>query len=128
MSNWQYANRLNTKGYRGMMTTPRELSLAEYDGRMIVRAYPVQEVIDNVGEEIMSSVTVTEADPVLELPGMAMRFDFANGQVSVVRDGRSISASVERRPSHTVLTVHADDGVECFIDDGAVCMTFLTGI
>lgn len=128
MSNWQYANRLNTKGYRGMMTTPRELSLAEYDGKMIVRAYPVQEVIDNVGEEIMSSETVTEANPVLELSGMTMCFDFPNDRVSVVRDDRNISASVERRPSHTVLTVHAYDAIECFIDDGAVCMTFLTNL
>jgi len=126
MSNWQYAHMTNTKGYRGMMTTPRELSLAEYDGRLIVKSYPVKEVLNKVKKSMLISKTVTYDNPVMEISGMTLKFDFAKNQVSVTRGEQTVSAQLERNPEHDITIINADGGIECFIDGGAVCMTFIS--
>ena len=125
MSNWQYANHMQTEGYRGMMTTPRELSIDEYNGKLIVKSYPVKEVLDNVGETYVTSMTFSEANSVVDFFGLILRFDVASNQFSITRNGHIVSVPLDNRPDHSALVIHADDAVECFIDDGAVCMTFI---
>lgn len=44
MSNWKYASFIPTYPWRGVMTIPRELSLYQFQGKYLVRNYPVQEV------------------------------------------------------------------------------------
>lgn len=126
MSNWQYAHLTTTRGYRGMMCTPRELSLGEYDGRMMVRAYPVKEVLDNVRKSCLIASKITYDNPVLEISGMTLKFDFAKDLCSVQRGEQTVSTSVERRTEHDVLVVSADGAIECFIDGGFVCMSFIS--
>ena len=44
MSNWLYAQTKPSSGWRGAMTTPRELSLARAGGAVLLAAKPVQEL------------------------------------------------------------------------------------
>ncbi len=44
MSNWQYANRVPTAGWRSAMTIPRELELVRQGGKIIALTHPVKEL------------------------------------------------------------------------------------
>jgi fructan beta-fructosidase len=44
MSNWQYAGQLPTEKWRNAMTIPRELSLKEVGGKILVASEPVKEL------------------------------------------------------------------------------------
>ena len=50
--NWMYANDLPLKGWRCMMTVPREVLLMEYNGSLVMGSMPVQEVIEKCTENI----------------------------------------------------------------------------
>lgn len=45
MSNWLYAQRLPTKTWRSAMTIPRELSLFDVDGTLLVKSSPAEELL-----------------------------------------------------------------------------------
>jgi fructan beta-fructosidase len=44
MSNWQYANDVPTKYFRSAMALPRYLTLAQENGKYLVKSYPVEEI------------------------------------------------------------------------------------
>ncbi|MBN2224103.1 MAG: GH32 C-terminal domain-containing protein [Deltaproteobacteria bacterium] len=44
MNNWRYAEKTPTAPWRGAMTTPRELTLTQEDGRVFLLAQPVSEL------------------------------------------------------------------------------------
>ncbi|MFC5382182.1 GH32 C-terminal domain-containing protein [Aquipuribacter nitratireducens] len=45
MSNWQYAQDVPTSPWRGQMTVPRELTLTEIDGEVVLRQVPVASAV-----------------------------------------------------------------------------------
>lgn len=95
-------------------TVPRELSLAEDDGRMIVKGFPVKEILDKAGKPCLVSGALTADDPVIELSGLTFRVDFSKEQLRITRNGHTGNANLERREEHSFLAINADD---------AVCMT-----
>jgi fructan beta-fructosidase len=44
MSNWEYANQVPTERWRNAMTIPRELSLQQVDGNILVASEPIKEL------------------------------------------------------------------------------------
>src|SRR5690606_13053583 len=44
MSNWLYANVVPTKAWRSAMTVPRELSLFDVDGTLLLKSAPAKEL------------------------------------------------------------------------------------
>jgi fructan beta-fructosidase len=44
MNNWEYANEIPGKKFRGAMSLPRELTLTQEDGKYLLKNYPVREV------------------------------------------------------------------------------------
>lgn len=46
MSNWDYAQKVPSVNFRGAMTTPRELKLANNGKHLVVANYPVNEITD----------------------------------------------------------------------------------
>ncbi len=132
-SNWLYAADLPVTGYRGLMTSPRELFLMEYDGKTVVAAYPVTEVIEKCSKNILSFELIPEK-PSFEINGVEFNMDFTTSILSAKRAEADFSQAystedivrLEPRSSHDILVIREDDSLECFIDSGAVCMTFLT--
>lgn len=55
MSNWLYAQVVPTKSWRSAMTTPRELSLFDVDGTLLVKSAPAKELLALRQEEISVS-------------------------------------------------------------------------
>lgn len=52
MSNWQYANKTPTEGWRSAMSIPREVYLAEIDGEVRLAQRPVPELARYMGDPI----------------------------------------------------------------------------
>lgn len=52
MSNWSYAATVPTERWRGAMTLPRELVLAEVAGRPVLRSRPVRELERRIAGEV----------------------------------------------------------------------------
>lgn len=131
-SNWMYANELPLKGWRGMMTVPRELFLMEYNGELIMGSMPVNEVMEKCPDKIeryalsaeSPSIAIDDLDIILE------------GNILTVRrkTGRSFSESfnvetsavLDDREEHDMIVLRDEHSVEMFIDWGAVAMSFLT--
>jgi fructan beta-fructosidase len=44
MNNWDYGNKIPIEKWRGATTLPRELTLAEKDGKFILKSFPVKEL------------------------------------------------------------------------------------
>ncbi len=132
-SNWMYAADVPTVGYRGSMTVPRELSLMEYDGGLRVASYPVAEILEKCGKDIIN-IDVSSENPSFEAEGIEFTIDFEESSVSVFRKdaafssayGTRLQARLEPKDSHDVLIVKEEGSVECFIDSGAVCITMLS--
>lgn len=53
MSNWLYAQVVPTQSWRSAMTTPRELSLFDVDGTLLVKSAPAEELL-NLRQEVIS--------------------------------------------------------------------------
>ncbi|MBW5448214.1 glycoside hydrolase family 32 protein [Cohnella sp. CFH 77786] len=62
MSNWKYANKTPTEGWRGAMTIPRELTLESRNGEAVLIQRPVLEL-----ERIRTPLLVAEGEAVNEL-------------------------------------------------------------
>lgn len=59
MNNWQYANKVPTQSWRGAMTIPRELGLADVNGQVYLTSNPVNELAKLAGKTTsISNVTV----------------------------------------------------------------------
>ena len=123
MGNWKHSAGIPTVGWRGLMTVPRELSLGEYGGRKVVQAYPVKEVLGALKSGEYVKIVLTAESPAMEIYGMTLRFDAGASAFTISQESGSVSAELEKRPSHDLLVIKADNAVECFLDGGAVCMT-----
>lgn len=129
--NWMYAKDLPLKGWRGMMTVPRELFLMEYGGELIMGSMPVREVLDKCSANIRHFI-ISEASPSLEVDGLLLHLD--NNVMRAERksdlkfsDKFNVETSVvlEDRCEHDVEVLRDKNSVEIFVDGGAVAMTFL---
>lgn len=140
-NNWQYANDIPSVASRGQMSVPRELSLIEYDGDLVLRNSPVSEVVSMLpsrcgripfywkgrveeGEELILKNRSNEA----------LKISFSSGSVTVNRrfSGNtgfhdtypSIDvAPVSRDKEHVIELLVDQNLVEIFIDEGAVSFT-----
>ena len=65
MSNWLYAQVVPTQSWRSAMTIPRELSLIDIDGTLLVKSAPAREITDQRKETFEVSGNVSK------LPGTA---------------------------------------------------------
>lgn len=125
LSNWKYADSTQDARCRGMMTCPRELSLCEYDGKLVVKSFPAAEFLEGAPKDVLIEKTLTAEAPEMELYGMKLALNFDESTFSITRTDGTFSIKLEGRDSHSLLVVAADDAVECFIDDGAAVMTCL---
>lgn len=72
MNNWRYANQIPSRGWRGTMTIPRELTLYEAEGRTLVRQQPVAEL-----DRYFAAESAALPELLLE-PGKRRRIDSGN--------------------------------------------------
>lgn len=129
-NNWMYGNDLPLKGWRGMMTTPRELSFMEYDGRTIISPMPVKEVT-NKCQRFFRQYKISQNNPTLEIKGLLLSLDDnilmveRNAKTSFnKRFNASPTVKLDGREIHNILALIDDNSVELFIDE-AIAMTFL---
>lgn len=140
-NNWQYANDVPASGFRGQMSTPRELSLAEYNGNVVLRSAPVQEVVsmlpDRCGRQpFYWKGEVRNGDELILKNRFdeALKISFSNGSVAVNRRFSGATDFHKAYPSKDVAPLSPDELhiiellvdrnlVEVFIDGGAVSFT-----
>ena len=130
-ANWMYANDLPLKGWRCMMTVPRELFLMEYNGAMVMGSMPVAEVLEKCSANLQS-YTLSEESPSLMIDGLSLCL--RGNVVTVFRKSElkfndkfnvETSTVLDDRNEHELLVLKDKNSVEIFIDGGAVAMTFL---
>lgn len=61
-NNWRYANDLPQNATRGRMTSPRELSLGDYNGRITLFAKPVREIQSAAQPTVINSLGEIDTD------------------------------------------------------------------
>ena len=130
-SNWIYANDLPLKGWRCMMTVPRELFLTEYNGSLVMGSMPVDEVLDKCSAHLQHYI-LSENSPSLMIDGLSLLLD---GNVVTVNRKSELnfndkfnvetSVALDDRSEHNLLVLRDKNSVEIFIDGGAIAMTFL---
>lgn len=130
MNNWLYADALPLNGWRGMMTVPREHFLMEYAGRIVMASLPVREIMEKCQDRI-HSFTLTGSQPEIEFRGV--KFRLKDNVLEVERKSRvkfsdrfdvECVAELDSDSEHEVLLLEDDYSIECFIDSGAVAMSF----
>jgi sucrose-6-phosphate hydrolase SacC (GH32 family) len=130
-SNWMYAKDLPLKGWRCMMTVPRELFLMEYNGSLVMGSMPVSEIMEKCAADIQH-YTLSETSPTLNIDGLLINLD--NNIMTVDRKSDlkfsnhfnvETSAVLDNRSEHDVMVLRDENMVELFVDGGAVAMTFL---
>lgn len=62
MSNWQYANQVPTKNWRGAATIARDLQIDQIEGEYFVRSVPVRE-LDSRLKPVFKKATLTSSKP-----------------------------------------------------------------
>jgi fructan beta-fructosidase len=62
MSNWDYANQVPTKNFRGANTVPRELTITNNGKHLILSSYPVRELTNLKGKVIVKSNLLVEKE------------------------------------------------------------------
>jgi len=126
--NWQYAGITSNVGWRGMMTVPREVSLGTYNGRTTLYTIPVPEIMAELTSENSLTTVLTAENSELTVDGLSLKFDPEKSEFSISRSDRTMSAALESRAGHDLFVIFQDGLVECFVDGGAVNMTFLSKI
>ena len=130
-SNWMYANDLPLKGWRCMMTVPRELFLMEYNGSLVIGSMPTLEVMEKCAGNIQH-YTLSETSPTLNIDGLMINLD--KNIMTVNRKSElkfndkfnvETSAVLDDRSEHDLLVLRDENSVEMFVDGGAVAMTYL---
>ncbi|MBQ8272086.1 MAG: GH32 C-terminal domain-containing protein [Tidjanibacter sp.] len=110
-NNWDYANDLPTKGYRGYMSLPHQLKLVNYSGEPKLVTEPAQEVMAH-SHTLLSEEAVEVKDKY-----NAWRHDSKEGAFAVECDIENLSAQVV--------------GLKLFNDSGEwvdVCFDFVEGV
>ena len=130
-ANWMYANDLPLKGWRCMMTVPRELFLMEYNGSLVMGSMPAPEVMEKCAANLQH-YTLSETKPTLNVDGLSISLN--NDIITVKRESEinfndkfnvETSAALDGRGEHNLLILRDDNSVEIFVDGGAVAMTYL---
>ena len=130
-ANWMYANDLPLKGWRCMMTVPRELFLMEYNGSLVMGSMPAPEVMEKCAANLQH-YTLFETKPTLNVDGLSISLN--NDIITVKRESEinfndkfnvETSAALDGRSEHNLLILRDDNSVEIFVDGGAVAMTYL---
>jgi levanase/fructan beta-fructosidase len=90
MSNWQYAQKVPSEGWRSSMTTARELTLIKNDNNQFkLKSYPVKELNDYVAKIIeKDDFNITEEvliarDPLVDFTSAEVEFTIENLQDDV---------------------------------------------
>ena len=129
--NWMYANDLPLKGWRCMMTVPRDLFLMEYNGSLVMGSLPVREVMENCSANLQH-YALSADNPVLEMDGLVINLSDRILTVNRISDlefndrfNAETSAVLDGRGEHDLLVLRDENSVEIFVDGGAVAMTFL---
>ncbi|MBQ4021699.1 MAG: hypothetical protein II613_04045, partial [Bacteroidales bacterium] len=114
-----------TKDWCGRLTTPREIKLATYNGRQILKFYPPQEVLsaaspdECIRGELSASQTTLKCDP------FTLTFDPAAATVTTKGLMNDAVLNLDASGKHDVLILRGDYCAQIFIDGGAVCHTGL---
>lgn len=139
--NWLYANQTPASGVRGSMTAPRELSLADYGGDIVLKNELAPEVVSALShtagtKPFIWDGVVADGDEIIlrNKAGEALKIFFSQNEVSVNRrfsgnvGFHQAYPSIDRAPvasaEHHDVSVLVDRNlVEIFIDGGAVSFT-----
>lgn len=140
-NNWQYANDIPSVASRGQMSTPRELTLIDYDGKIVLRNTPMSEVVSKLPSKCGRKPfywkgIVEEGDELIlkNSSNEALKVSFSSGTVAVNRRFSGNTGFHETYPSINVAPVSRDKEhviellvdqnlVEIFIDEGAASFT-----
>jgi fructan beta-fructosidase len=90
VNSWQYANDIPTKGFRGQMSVPRELSVyKDQEGEYRLRSFPVREVNKYRGTTLYSkNALVVKGDhPLPSVKGDALDIEFTITRGSAAQAG-----------------------------------------
>jgi levanase/fructan beta-fructosidase len=85
MNNWEYAHNFPTDPWRGVMTLPRELSLINKSGKLLLATNPVAELENYLGEKLSAG---TGAE-LLEIKSVASVVDGLSTKIRVSGDNGS---------------------------------------
>jgi fructan beta-fructosidase len=137
MNNWEYANEIPGKNFRGTMSIPRELTLAHENGRYLLKNYPVKEIESlRVEKTEFSNIQITDNRVTKNLPpsgayellmniekqsaqkfGFTLKnskdekaiiaFDFKNNQFSVDKTKSGITDFSDKFPAITIASIVA---------------------
>lgn len=132
MSNWDYAAKLPSPIWRGSMTTPRELTLIEYDGDLQLSALPTKEVSEVVDQSFIiegdedCTITISENEKKL-----LVVFDATTKKITVDRSSAWFidlpDAPQSTPPIHlstfTVRLVLDHGSLELFIPEAGIAVT-----
>lgn len=140
-NNWQYANDIPSTASRGQMSAPRELTLIDYGGDIVLRNAPVSEVISRLpskcsgrpfywkgcveeGDELILKNNSNEALKISVSSGFAAVNRRFSGAVGFHDTYPSIDiAPISQSKEHFIELVVDRNLVEIFIDGGAVSFT-----
>ncbi len=85
MNNWEYAHNFPTDPWRGAMTLPRELSLINKSGKLLLAANPVAELENYLGEKLSAG----NGAELLEIKTVASVVDGLSTKIRVSGDNGS---------------------------------------
>ncbi|MFC5623808.1 glycoside hydrolase family 32 protein [Algoriphagus winogradskyi] len=150
MSNWLYANEVPTKAWRSAMTVPRELSLFDVDGTLLLKSSPAQELeqlrsaeFGIKGESSSLPSEAVEITAAIESDTFLMTFSNENGESLIISKENGL-VSIDRRDAgnsdfnndfsamHSApMSWEAKDirifmdasSIELFVNDGELVMT-----
>jgi len=151
MSNWLYAQVVPTEGWRSAMTVPRELSLFEVEGTLLVKSTPVPELVGLRGQKYRSSGESKLPSPAVEILASIDQDDFLmelvnewgekvliSKEAGLVTIDRSQAGKADFHPDFAAihsapmswsaidLRIFLDaSSVELFVNDGELVMTSL---
>jgi fructan beta-fructosidase len=114
MSNWKYANETPTGSWRGAMTLPRALALANRDGGVMLTQMPVRE-IEQLRKESMSwnDVTVTTETPFMQ----KMNEDLLEIEADIdVRSGEEVHIGLKSSGQSEIVIGYDPERQWLFID------------
>ncbi len=151
MSNWLYAQVVPTETWRSAMTTPRDLSLFEVDGTLLVKSAPAAELVGLRGEKYNIAEQSTLPSPATEILASVKSDQFSlelsnelgekvliskeNGLVTIDRsnagsgefhpDFNAAHSAPMSWPAESIRLYLDASSVELFVNDGELVMTSL---
>ncbi|MEN9411855.1 MAG: hypothetical protein RIQ92_292 [Actinomycetota bacterium] len=134
MSNWDYASKLPSPIWRGSMTTPRELSIIEYNTELLLNVLPVPELKPGNGESFKFNGNENALIEIGESPNQILiSFNASTKKISVDRSKAwfpDITEPIQESPaielSEFTCRIVLDHGsLELFIPEAGVAISTL---